>query len=332
MAVLAATAALSAAGLSPALARDLPACAEGSSGLVLSVTPLSNAATLQRGGASGPLTDLALLCPGDLIVLNAGESALIEVQGERSPDEPLEGPTEYQVPAAPGMLDNASFAVARLLFPEASTRTRTLVSRSDGATMSPRPENLGVRLPQELASSAEPRALWFGWSGGVAPFHVTLEDSAGAVLAGADLSDAEAAALRAQHTAASGVVAEVPYDVTFAALVLPAGDYRLRVADANSEPPEVASLMSDEDAGIMSMPLAVIDGLAGVPSRTPEGVAKTDLDRIVEAMCFALGEPENRLFEAAQHVVEGRNGAPYRTSLALLGSDIGQADREAICQ
>jgi hypothetical protein len=311
---------------------ELPPCSEGSTGLALSVLPASNAARLERGGESGELQDLSLLCPGDLVVLGAGDTALIEVQGERASNEPLQGPVEYRVPAPDGMVDNASMAVARLLFPERSTRTRTLVSRSDGAGMSPRPENLGVRLPQELAYRAEPRALWFGWSGGTAPFHVTLEDSSGEVLAEANVSTVEAAVIRANHTGADGVVAYTPYDVTFAALALAPGEYRVRVSDANSEPPEVAALMSDADAGVMSVPVAVIANLGGVPSRTPEDAAKSDLDRIVEAMCFSLAEPENRLFEAAQHVVDGRDGAPYRTSLALLASDIGQEDREAVCQ
>jgi hypothetical protein len=311
---------------------QLPACSGGSTGLVLSVTPASNGATLQRGGASAPLMDLSVLCAGDVISLGSGETALVDVQDGRGSNEPLVGPTSYQVPGGGGMAGNATAAVAQLLFPESSTRTRTLVSRSDGAAMSPRPENLSARLPQELAVTPDPRALWFGWTGGAAPFHVTLETAAGDVLAESDISAAEAAAIRAHHTGADGVVAAVPYDVTFAPVALPPGDYVFKVSDANSEPPEVAALMSDEEAGVMSVPLKVVDGLAGVPLRTPDGAARSDIDLIVEATCFSLSEPESRLFEAAQHVVAGRDGAPYAAALATLGDDQGDANRAALCQ
>jgi hypothetical protein len=329
VAVLAAS--LPAAIGSAALGQELPACSGGSSGLVLSVSPAANGARIERAGTSGSLQDLSLLCPGDRVVLDAGETALVEVQGARSAQEPLQGPVTYEVPSGPGMLDNASTAVARLIFSDSSARTRTLVSRSAGGAMSPRPANLGVRLPQELAYRAEPRALWFGWSGGAAPFHVTLEDADGTVLAEADVTAAQEAVILARHTTADGVVDAAPYDVTLAPLRLAPGGYRFRVFDANSEPPQVAALMRDQDAGVLSLPLVVVEGLAGVPSRSPDGAPRSDLDAIVEAICFSEAQPESRLFEAAQHIVAGRGGAPYASSLSLLGADLSAVDQSTLC-
>jgi hypothetical protein len=323
----------SGAAFAPAAADTLPACAEGSTGLVLAVAPAGHAARIERAGQSAPLADLTLLCPGDLIAIGAGETAQIEVQGDRGAGEPLEGPAEYRVPAAAGMLDNAAVAVANLLFPAASARTRTLVSRSDGSTMSARPENIGVRLPQELSYRAEPRALWFGWSGGVAPFHVSLEGSTGDVLAELDISASDAAVVRARYRDADGVVGDVPYDVTLPAVTLEPGSYRIRVSDAQSEPPEVAALMSDDDAGVLNLPILVRDDVEAIPSRAAaEDDAPTELVRIVEALCFSIHQPENRLFEAAQHVVDGRSGEAFVTPLALLGVDADQESLDALCR
>ncbi len=314
------------------LAGELPSCSAGSTGIVLSILPASHGALLERDGQLGRLHDLATLCPGDNLVLGSGETAVLELQGGRGSDEPLEGPTEFTVPNAEGMLDNAAQAMARVLFPEVSNRTRTLVTRSDGATMSPRPENMGMRLPQELAYVDAPRSVWFGWTGGAAPFHVTLEDTSGAVLAEAEVSSSHADAIRIRHTRADGVVAEVPYDVTFSDVSLEPGEYRFRVSDAGSEPPEVAALMSDDDAGVMSMPFLVSAELTGVPARSnSESISVSDVRAAVEALCFSMEQPENRLFEAAQHIVNGRNGEVYATALSLLGSDINDEERAALC-
>lgn len=314
------------------LAGELPGCSSGSTGIVLSILPASHGAMLERDGQLGRLHDLATLCPGDSLVLGAGETAVVELQDIRGSDEPIEGPTEFVVPAAQGMLDNAAQAMARVLFPEVSDRTRTLVTRSDGADMSPRPENMGMRLPQELSYVSAPRSLWFGWTGGTAPFHVSLEDSSGSVLAESDITASRAQAIRERHTRPDGVVAEVPYDVTFASLALEPGDYKIRVSDANSEAPDVAALMSDDDAGIMSMPFLVSAEVTAVPTRaSAENITVTDIRAAVEAICFSLEQPENRLFEAAQHIVSGRDGEVYATALALLGSDINAEESAALC-
>jgi hypothetical protein len=305
-------------------------CSQGSTGLVLSVSPAANEARLERSGQSAPLTDLTMLCPGDRVVLGAGETAQLEVQGDRRSGDTLQGPAEYQVPATGGMLDNAAVAVANVFFPAASTRTRTLVSRS-GSSMSPRPDNLGVRLPQELAASAAPRALWFGWSGGVPPLQVTLETAAGEVLASAAISVAEAEAIRTRHRDANGVVGALPYDVTFAPLILAPGAYQIRVFDAHSEPPGVAALVSDAEAGVLNLPIEVRADLGGVTSRgsaSPE----SDFARIVDAVCFSLEHPKSRIFEAAQHIVNGGSGEPYFAAMTLLGADADDESAASLCR
>ncbi len=335
--IAAATATVSAlgvaAGAQDGLAGALPACADGSTGIVLSVSPADHGARLQRGGSTGRLHDLAGLCPGDVIQLGQGEVAHVEVTDDRKSNDPLEGPISYTVPAARGMLDNAARAFASVLFPEVSDRTRTLVTRNTGAPMSPRPENMTERTPQQLAVVDGPRSLWFGWTGGAAPFHVALVDSSDTVLAETVITDAEAAVIRERRRGPDGVLGVVPFDVTFPPMELPKGDYRVRVFDANSEPPEVAELMSDGDAGVMSMAFFVRNDLKSLSDLAPAAAEgpTSDAAAIRDAICFSLKAPEDRLFEAAQHIVAGRDGAPYAMALSLLGADLDADERHALC-
>ncbi len=312
---------------SETLAGALPACSGGATGLVLSVLPVSHNAQLQREGQTGRLHDLAPLCPDDTIVLNAGETAHIELENGRSSSEPIQGPAEFTVPSGRGMLANATLAFSRIIFPEVSERTRTLVTRSQGTLMSPRPENMGLRRTQILSHQSGPRALWFGWTDGIAPFNVTLETEDGEILAQASISAEEAAAIRDSQRSRTGAVSDIEYDVTLPAAALAPGAYRIRVADRNSEPPAVAMMMSDADAGIMSLDFEVRDDVQGVPARN----GATDIAASIDAICFSVAEPENRLFEAAQHIVRGRDGTTYSMSISLLGADLSDADSAAMC-
>ena len=85
--------------------------------------------------------------------------------------------------------------------------------------------------------------------------------------------------------------------------------------------------MSDEDAGVMSLAFEVRRDVAPV-----DGDAASDADAIREAVCFSAALPYDRILDSAQHIVRGRDGAPYAMALSMLGTDLSDSQRATLCE
>ncbi|MFZ3032913.1 MAG: hypothetical protein WA138_02735 [Parvibaculum sp.] len=162
-----------------AFAGSVKPCSTATVAFVKSIKGEAANVVLTRGGDQAPLKTFSPLCKGDVVKLaSASESVILGVAGS-GPNE-IVGPTQYTVGPAQTGAQSVSSVIEDRLLPLGDRTVGQGLARSGTD-----PFEFGLLdLESESARiKAGNRPLWVGWSGGFAPFDLTVTDPSGQPLA-----------------------------------------------------------------------------------------------------------------------------------------------------
>ena len=158
-----------------AFAGSVKPCSTATVAFVKSIKGEPANVVLTRGGDQAPLKTFSPLCKGDVVKLaSANESVILGVAGS-GPNE-IVGPTQYTVGPAQTGAQSVSSVIEDRLLPLGDRTVGQGLARSGTD-----PFEFGLLdLESESARiKAGNRPLWVGWSGGFAPFDLTVTDPSG---------------------------------------------------------------------------------------------------------------------------------------------------------
>ena len=167
--------ALALLGANTAFAGSIKPCSSATVAFVKSIKGDPAKVTLTRGSDQAQLKPFSPLCQGDLVKLaSADESVILGIAGAGA--DTISGPAQYKVGPAQTGAQSVSQVIEDRLLPLGDRTVGQGLARSGTD-----PFEFGLLdLESESARiKAGNRPLWVGWSGGFAPFDVTVTGPSG---------------------------------------------------------------------------------------------------------------------------------------------------------
>ena len=272
-----------------AFAGSIKPCSTATVAFVKSIKGDPAKVTLTRGSGQAQLKPFSPLCQGDVVKLaSADESVILGVAG--SGPSTIAGPAQYKVGPAQTGAQSVSSVIEDRLLPLGDRTVGQGLARSGTD-----PFEFGLLdLESESARiKAGNRPLWVGWSGGFAPFDVTVTGPSGQTVVQKTLSETSFVA---------------------PATDLTPGRYTIAVKDHNGRTRKTAFE-------------AVADTPTPKKINVPDWMGP-DSGVMFSAFCVAAEDPYTWSYEAAQEIASAPSDGIDRNSAVAL---IAAGDPATLC-
>lgn len=269
-------------GANTAFAGSIKPCSSATVAFVKSIKGDPAKVTLTRGSDQAQLKPFSPLCQGDLVKLaSASESVILGIAGAGA--DTISGPAQYKVGPAETGAQSVSQVIEDRLLPLGDRTVGQGLARSGTD-----PFEFGLLdLESESARiKAGNRPLWVGWSGGFAPFDVTVTGPSGQTVVQKTLSETSFVA---------------------PATDLAPGKYTIAVKDHNGRTRKTTFE-------------AVTDAPTPEKVNVPDWMGP-DSGVMFSAFCVAAEDPYTWSYEAAQEIAAApSDGINKNSALALIAA------------